>query len=77
MRVRFRQYVAGHRGVYLLTTTRPWRRALEYGKYVLHCEGVRITGSNYPLSGDPPSFERANFFPDADWTFTWEETHAQ
>ena len=77
LRVRFRQYVAGNSATYLLLTTRPWLRPLEAGKYTLYPAGVRITGCNYALAGDPPSFARTDFFPAADWTFSWETQNAE
>jgi hypothetical protein len=72
VRVRFTQYAPKGEGTYLLTTTQPWRRPLDLGDYVLHPEGVRITGSSYALdNADRLSFSRRNFMPEKNWTFSW------
>lgn len=73
VRVRFVQTAPYGTGTYLLTTTRPWGRPLDRADYLLRTDGVRITGSNYPLDGpDGLSFSREEFMPERDWTFTWE-----
>lgn len=73
VRVRFTQYSPGQVATYLLTTTRPWRRPLERGEYVLRPRGVRIAASNYPLDGQGcVCFTRREFMPDRDWSFAWE-----
>jgi len=72
VRVRFTQYSPARSATYLLTTTRPWGRALEQGEYVLRPRGVRIIASNYLLDGQGGlGFTRRHFMPDRDWRFTW------
>ncbi len=72
VRVQFSQFSATRSATYLLTTTQPWGRPLEYGEYVLRPRGVRIAGSNYPLDGQGCfCFARRHFMPDRDWRFTW------
>jgi hypothetical protein len=72
VRVRFTQPCASSSATYLLTTTRPWRRPLERGEYVLLPRGVRITESNYELNArDQLGFARNDFMPDKEWMFTW------
>lgn len=70
VRLRYDQYAPTHHATYLLTTTAPWHRRIQHGVYVLRSHGSRITGSSYPLTRNN-SFERRDFMPPADWSFTW------
>ncbi|MFA6318381.1 MAG: hypothetical protein WC943_13305 [Elusimicrobiota bacterium] len=74
IRVRYTQEAEDSAGAYLLTTTKPWRRPLEKGEYLLKPQGVAITSSSYPLDGrEPFSFVRRHFMPDKEWEFTWRK----
>ena len=68
-------------GRYLLTTTRAWRRPLEFADFTLHLPaGCRLVASNYPVTtriSEGPAqtfaFSTTQFFPDHDWEFIWQE----
>lgn len=68
-------------GIYILTTTRAWRRPIAQASFRLRFRaGCSLGHSNYPVtqSAPPPSaitytFSRTNFYPDADWKFAWVE----
>jgi hypothetical protein len=73
--VRYRQLARDGHGRYLLTTTWPWRRPLNYGLYTMRLRGVTLLDSNYPLAWDGQGtlrFERTDFMPAQDWQFSWE-----
>jgi hypothetical protein len=74
VRLRYSQYAPGRDGRYILTTTRPWRRALESGVYLMVLEGVALKTSSYPLQpreAGSLGFERKQFMPAQDWQFAW------
>jgi hypothetical protein len=72
IRVSYRQRARGAKATYILTTTKPWGKALESGVYTLYPHGTAIVSSNYPLdlSGTAPGFHKTGFMPDKDWQFT-------
>lgn len=71
-RVEYVQRSTDGTGTYLLTTTRPWGRSLDYGEYTMYAECVRLDRSNYPLGGaDGRTFVRERFMPEHDWRFAW------
>lgn len=75
IKVRYRQQTPIHDACYILTTTRPWRRALIQGTYRLIQRGVQVRSSNYalqPHNSGTLIFHKMNFMPDKDWHFTWE-----
>ncbi len=75
VRVRYHQEAPDQSGRYLLTTTKPWRRGLDVGKYCIVPHGVRIYDSNYscePTENGTLMFARQQFMPDKDWIFWWE-----
>lgn len=75
IQVSYRQQAQKRDAMYILTTTKPWRRPLVYGIYKLYTEGVNITSSNYLLQSDEPgvfSFYSKDFMPREDWHFSWE-----
>jgi hypothetical protein len=66
-------------GRYILTTTSKWKQPIDQGEYVLHLAAAEeLAASNYALQKDLSgpakeySFSRSNFYPVADWTFSWE-----
>lgn len=77
IRVSYRQKAGGENAAYILTTTRPWGRPLESGKYTLYPHGTIIESSNYPLdtAGKAPGFNKTGFMPDQDWHFTWRKQY--
>ncbi|MGD1156003.1 MAG: hypothetical protein ABSA41_09260 [Terriglobia bacterium] len=68
-------------GVYLLTTTRAWRRPITQASFrLLLPPGFQLKTSNYPVRELPGShrstsftFSMTEFFPDQDWRFSWRE----
>ena len=80
VRLMYVQAALSPRGTYILRTTRAWRRPLELGEYELHLSPrLRFDHSNYAVtasSADSYSFTRTDFYPDADWRFTWREVPA-
>lgn len=61
---------------YILETTQEWGRPLRYGMYRMFTHGVTLETSNYPVKPYPGGFlgfERENFMPQKDWTFSWKE----
>ncbi len=73
MRVDYVQRSTDRSGTYILTTTRPWGRPLDFGKYSIRPECVNVTSSNYVLDGrDGLSFARRGFMPAEDWHFSWD-----
>lgn len=66
VRVSYTQWARNRSATYLLTTTRPWGRPLEWGEYRLIPQGVEIARSNYPAQ-----FRRLDFLPQQDWFFEW------
>jgi len=72
VRVRYRQLALDQSGTYLLKSTRPWRRPLDYGAYVLITRDVTLLHSNYPLRD--MSFTRQHFMPQQDWQLRWEKS---
>jgi hypothetical protein len=81
VRLMYVQAALSPHGTYILHTTRAWRRPLELGEYELHLSPLlRLEDSNYPVtasSADSYSFTRTDFYPDADWRFTWREVPAR
>lgn len=74
VRLRYRQYAPGQNAQYLLRTTRPWRRPLGHGHYIVTENDVRILGSSYPLTrvaADRLEFARTEFMPERDWELRW------
>ncbi len=71
VRVRYGQSHRGKLGRYILTTTAPWGRPLQRGRYELETDGVSFVESNYPLEQECGQwvFEKADFMPDRDWIF--------
>ena len=69
VRVRYRQLAKGS-GTYILKTTQPWGRPLEHGEYLVETRGVRVTHSNYPLTGK--GFTKDHFMPQMDWHLQWK-----
>ncbi len=73
MRVDYVQRSTDRSGTYILTTTRPWRRPLDFGEYRIRPECVNLTFSNYVLDGkDGLSFARRAFMPAEDWRYSWD-----
>lgn len=74
IRVTYSQRCEFPNGKYILLTTRPWGNPLKHGKYtIIECD-TKIVGSNYALSSNDCgflSFERSDFMPDRDWSFSW------
>ncbi len=76
LHLRYRQGTPRERGTYILTTTASWLRPLERAVYRLVPDGVRITGSNYPMAPEATGafrWTRERFMPPEDWHFTWRE----
>ena len=74
VRVLYRQGHSKGIGRYLLTTTAPWRRPIQEGRYELRMNSGSLITSNYPveLSGEREGFyffEKTNFWPEKDWVF--------
>lgn len=72
--VRYRQFAPRADARYLLTTTQPWRRPLEHGRYTLTLHDTELLTSNYALHRETATlytFERTRFLPEADWRFAW------
>lgn len=70
VRLRYIQTYAHGRGVYLLTTTAPWKRPLAHGRYELTLRGLRLLRSNYPaqrIRDGHYAFDRVQFMPLQDW----------
>jgi len=74
--VSYRQKNGTGNATYILTTTRPWRKPLDYGVYTLSLHGTVIISSNYPfnLNNNMPGFHMSNFMPGKDWQFAWRKT---
>jgi hypothetical protein len=75
IKAHYRQQAPGKQARYILTTTYPWCRPLEEGRYRLMARGVTILTSNYLLTASAPGvlhFERTAFMPQHDWQFSWE-----
>ena len=75
LRVHYTQATTGGIGRYILTTTQPWGRPLEHGRYELELNGVRLTRSNYALQSlgaGKYAFEKVDFMPEEDWIFETE-----
>ena len=73
IRITFHQQAPARRGTYLLKTTRPWGRPIEEAAFFLVPRCTRILGSSLDLEAVTGSGYRIrDFFPDTDWTFTWE-----
>lgn len=73
--VRYRQHSPYKNASYILTTTKPWKRPLEFGLYRLIPKGVKILTSSYPLESKKSNilfFQRNTFMPQAEWQFSWE-----
>ena len=78
IRVVYRQGHSKGIGRYLLTTTAPWRRPIQEGRYELWINSGSLITSNYPVepSGDREGFyffEKTNFWPEEDWIFEFEQ----
>ena len=78
IRVVYRQGHSKGIGRYLLTTTAPWRRPIQEGRYELWINSGSLITSNYPVepSGDQEGyyfFEKTNFWPEEDWIFEFEQ----
>ncbi len=61
-------------GTYIITTTKDWRRPLDYAVYRIFPHGVKIKTSNYELTSNKEGFlyfERREFMPAEDWRFEW------
>jgi hypothetical protein len=78
IRVDYVQDVLQPNGRYILLTTRKWNRPLDRGEYILHLrDDSGLASSNYnlhlELGGQQRrySFARSNFYPSADWEFSW------
>ncbi len=76
VRVSYRQKTKNENATYILTTARPWGKALEHGVYTLYKHGTIIVSSNYPFNLDNgvPGFHMINFMPEKDWQFAWRKT---
>ncbi len=73
IRVDYVQRSTDRSGTYILTTTRPWGRPLDLGKYRIRPECVTVTSSNYVLDGEGGlSFALRGFMPAEDWRFSWD-----
>ena len=75
LRVQYTQTTTGGIGRYILTTTQPWGRPLEHGRYELELSGVRLIRSNYTLQSlgaGNYAFEKVDFMPEEDWIFEIE-----
>jgi len=62
-------------GTYIITSTKEWKRPLDYALYRIFSHGVRITSCNYALMKHKEGyqyFERNDFMPRENWHFTWE-----
>lgn len=70
LRLRYRQRAELNQGVYLLRTTRAWRRPLREARYTLETPCARLLESSIPLEG--ASTRLLDFMPDRDWSFSWE-----
>lgn len=76
--VRYRQHSPHKNASYILTSTKSWKRPLEFGLYRLIPEGVKIISSSYPLESKKSSisgilfFQHDTFMPRTDWHFSWE-----
>jgi hypothetical protein len=73
IKVSYRQKAAGENATYILTTTKPWRRPLDYGVYTLYTRGTVVVSSNYSfnLRNGAQGFYKTDFMPEKDWKFTW------
>ncbi len=75
VKIRYTQKARVKKGIYLLTTTRPWQAPLEEGVYrIFFPAGVRITASNYRLKEYGKGvlgFHKTGFMPEEDWSFSW------
>jgi hypothetical protein len=78
VRVDYVQDILQTNGRYILLTTRKWNRPLDRGEYILHLrDDFDLAASNYTLQlelgGQQKrySFVRSNFYPSADWAFSW------
>ena len=80
IRVDYVQGAPQRNGRYILLTTREWNRPLDFGEYVLHLgSGSELAASNYSLQPEARqprsySFTRLNFYPSADWEFSWRSS---
>jgi len=76
IRVSYRQKALANNATYILTTTRPWGRPLNYGVYTLSTYGTAILSSNYPfnLPHGRTGFQKSGFMPEKEWQFTWRKT---
>lgn len=73
--VQYEQHTPNNKARYILTTTQPWRRPLNSGRYRLFANAVTIKESNYPvapLSENTVGFTKTDFMPPFDWQFIWE-----
>ena len=75
IRVDYIQPASTNDGRYILLTTRKWGQPLDSGNYFLHlAPGLQFHSSNYNLQqvdASIYSFERRDFYPSEDWTFSW------
>lgn len=75
IKVSYCQKAGGANATYILTTTRPWGRPLDYGVYTLYTRGTVIVSSNYSfnLQNNASGFQKTGFMPEKDWQFTWRK----
>jgi len=76
IRVSYRQQALANNATYILTTTSPWGRPLDFGVYTLSTYGTVILSSNYPfnLPHGRAGFQKSGFMPVKEWQFTWRKT---
>ena len=80
IRLDYWQRTRSRRGCYLLTTTRAWGRPIRAASFRLRLPpGYHLDTSNYRVWEVPGSqgglvftFSESDFFPDRDWTFSWQ-----
>jgi hypothetical protein len=75
VRVRYRQVRGTENATYILKTTKPWRRPLDFAEYTLTEHGTELVASNYALARQSQTYfwERSRFMPDEDWHFAWRK----
>jgi hypothetical protein len=75
IKVSYRQRAGGTNATYILTTTQPWGRPIDYGIYTLYTHDTVIVSSNYSfnLPNGTLGFHKIGFMPEKDWQFTWRK----
>ena len=80
LRLSYLQSTRVSAGRYILTTTRAWRYPMKQADYTLNLPpGFSLVSSSYALTTltadrwKTYGFSRADFYPEHDWEFAWEE----